>query len=127
MQARAAGAVAPTAIPAAQASAYDATTDVMANTATNTAAGSPVRPPTSTQVVPHTTAARAPDAIDAAADAFEPPPPASIAERQARQAQRTEDPGGSVQLMRASTASHGMPAPTQSNDDPIARFANGNY
>jgi hypothetical protein len=67
--------------------------------------------------------ARAPDPIDAAADAFEPPPPAAVAVRQERQAS-TED---GVQIMRASTASHGVPAATQSGDDPIAHFANGSY
>ena len=70
--------------------------------------------------------ASAPDPIDAAADAFEPPPAASIVTRQARQAQQTDENGG-VQIMRASTVSHGVPAPTQTNDDPIARFANGNF
>jgi hypothetical protein len=61
-----------------------------------------------------------------AADAFEPPPPASVAARQARQAQQADE-NGSVQIMRASTGARGMPAPTQTNDDPIARFANGNF
>ncbi|WP_345813886.1 NlpC/P60 family protein [Paraburkholderia sp. PREW-6R] len=69
-----------------------------------------------------------PDAIDAAADAFEPPPPATVAARQARQAQQAEASGdGAVRVMRASTASRGVVAPTQTNDDPIARFANGNF
>jgi hypothetical protein len=81
-----------------------------------------MQPATTARVNPQT----APDAIDAAADAFEPPPPSSVAERQARQAQQTESPGG-AQLIRASTASPGVPAPTHSGDDPIARFANGNY
>lgn len=66
---------------------------------------------------------RAPDPIDAAADAFEPPPPASVAVRQEQQ----EGSTGGVQIMRASTASRGVPAPTQSSDDPIAHFANGNF
>jgi hypothetical protein len=73
-----------------------------------------------------TAAARAPDSIDAAADAFEPPPPASVAARQAQQAQQADGNAG-VQIMRASTASRGIPAPTQTTDDPIARFANGNF
>ncbi|WP_322046915.1 C40 family peptidase [Paraburkholderia sp. J67] len=69
------------------------------------------------------------DAIDAAADAFEPPPPvANAAERQAAQAGsmpvQTTQP---VQIMRASTAGSSAPAPTQSSDDPIARFANGAF
>ncbi|HEY4804728.1 MAG TPA: peptidoglycan endopeptidase, partial [Paraburkholderia sp.] len=34
---------------------------------------------------------------------------------------------GSVQIMRASTAGAASPAPTQSSDDPIARFANSGY
>jgi hypothetical protein len=69
------------------------------------------------------------DAIDAAADAFEPPPPAvSAAQRQAAQAGSTpiQSPQP-VQIMRASTAGGGTPAPTQSSDDPIARFANGSF
>jgi hypothetical protein len=115
LQARAADAVAPTAIPAAQASANVAAT-----------AGSPAQAAIAAQPVPQTTVAHAPDAIGAAADAFEPPPPASVAARQARQAQQA-DANGSVQIMRASTSSRGMPAPTQTNDDPIARFANGNF
>jgi hypothetical protein len=107
MQARAAGAVSPAPQPAAQASAYDATAGV-----------------TSQQ----TAAARAPDPIDAAADAFEPPPPsASIAARQAQQAQQADGNAEGVRIMRASTASRGVPAPTQTTDDPIARFANGNF
>jgi hypothetical protein len=114
LQARSAGAVAPAVIPeAAQASAYESGAPSPAQ---------PTQPVTTARVLPQTP----PDAIDAAADAFEPPPPASIAERQARQAQQTEG-SGAVHLMRASTASHGVPAPTQSSDDPIARFANGNF
>ncbi|TDQ89605.1 C40 family peptidase [Paraburkholderia silvatlantica] len=76
-------------------------------------------------------AASAPrDAIDAAADAFEPPPPtASAAARQAGQLgstpiQAAPPAAGSAQIMRASTAGSATPAPTQSSDDPIARFAN---
>lgn len=113
IQARAAGAVSPTPVQAAQGSAYDA--------------GAPAQQlPTASRTAAQTAAARAPDPIDAAADAFEPPPPASVAARQARQAQQADE-NGNVQIMRASTASRGMPAPTQTNDDPIARFANGNY
>ncbi|MGE8161627.1 NlpC/P60 family protein [Paraburkholderia sp. NPDC080076] len=113
IQARAAGAISPTPVQAAQGSAYDA--------------GAPAQQlPTASRTAPQTAAARAPDPIDAAADAFEPPPPASVAARQARQAQQADE-NGSVQIMRASTASRGMPAPTQTTDDPIARFANGNY
>ncbi|MEX3633008.1 NlpC/P60 family protein [Paraburkholderia sp. BR14320] len=113
LQARSAGAVAPTLVPVAQTRTYESGAPSSAQ---------PIQPATTARVLPPT----APDAIDAAADAFEPPPPASIAERQARQAQQT-DGAGAVQLMRASTVSHGVPAPTQSSDDPIARFANGNF
>ncbi|SEI43572.1 C40 family peptidase [Paraburkholderia diazotrophica] len=77
-------------------------------------------------------AQQAPDAIDIAADAYEPPPPAAIAARQARQARQASDiqpstDSGGVQIMRASTASRPVPAPTHTNDDPIAGFANGSY
>lgn len=116
MQARAAGAVSPTPVPAAQ----------QASASYNAGVGSLTQPqPTALRTAPQTSA-RVPDPIDAAADAFEPPPPASIAARQAREAQQADENGG-VQIMRASTASRGVPAPTQTNDDPIARFANGNF
>ncbi|MFM0042835.1 NlpC/P60 family protein [Paraburkholderia sediminicola] len=110
IQARAAGAVSPVPVQAAQASTYDAA----AGAANQQTAAGRAGPPTAT---------RAPDPIDAAADAFEPPPSASVAARQAQQA----DGNGGVQIMRASTASRGIPAPTQTTDDPIARFANGNF
>ncbi|MEZ0604494.1 NlpC/P60 family protein [Paraburkholderia sp. IW21] len=112
IQARAAGAVSPAPIATAQATTYDA------------AVGSPAQPAATRAVSP--AAARAPDPIDAAADAFEPPPPASVAARQAQQAQQADANGG-VQIMRASTASRGIPAATQTTDDPIARFANGKF
>ncbi|CAM2173138.1 NlpC/P60 domain-containing protein [Paraburkholderia sacchari] len=73
------------------------------------------------------------DAINAAADAFEPPPPGmSAAARQAAQAGSTSiEPASSsdapAQIMRASTAGGSVPAPTQSSDDPIARFATGSF
>ncbi|MCX4172362.1 MULTISPECIES: NlpC/P60 family protein [Paraburkholderia] len=114
MQARAAGAVSPGSVPTAQASTYDA----VAGSANQQTAAARAEPPTVT--------ARAPDPIDAAADAFEPPPPASVAVRQAQQARQAEGNAG-VQIMRASTASRGTPAPTQTTDDPIARFANGSF
>lgn len=64
------------------------------------------------------------DPIDAAADAFEPPPPTARAA--ARQAQLAAP--GNVQILRASTASGpANAAATGTNDDPIARFANGSY
>ncbi|WP_027798847.1 NlpC/P60 family protein [Paraburkholderia dilworthii] len=123
MQARAAGAISPTSAPSAQAGMYDG----------GASAPAPRQATVAAAPLSQTATARAPDPIDAAADAFEPPPPASIAVRQARQAQQADgadrapaDNGG-VQIMRASTASHGVPAPSQTNDDPIARFANGNF
>ena len=90
--------------------------------------------------VPAATANTAPDPIDAAADAFEPPPPATVAARQAAQAQAQRIPltrapspdiepssTGPMQVWRASTSGRSAPAPTQSADDPIARFANGAF
>ncbi|RKE35798.1 cell wall-associated NlpC family hydrolase [Paraburkholderia sp. BL23I1N1] len=114
MQARAVGAVSPAPVPVAQASTYEA-----AGEATN-------QQPVAARAESPTAAVRTPDPIDAAADAFEPPPPASVAARQAQQAQQADGNTG-VQIMRASTASRGIPAPTQTTDDPIARFANGNF
>ena len=110
MQAREAGAVAPVSMPAERAQS-----DVGAMAATG--ANAPVQTATPGNI------ARAPDPIDAAADAFEPPPPASVAVRQEQQAGSSSG----VEIIRASTASHGVPAPTQSSDDPIAHFANGSY
>ncbi|WP_025599700.1 C40 family peptidase [Burkholderia sp. WSM2230] len=130
LQARAAGAISPTPTPPAQASAYDGS------------AAAPLQTTAAARSAPRTASAGAPDPIDAAADAFEPPPPASVAARQARLAQQSqhtqqapldqqaEQPrtaDGAVQIMRASTASRSVPAPSQTNDDPIARFANGNF
>ncbi|CAH2802046.1 MAG: Cell wall-associated hydrolases (invasion-associated proteins) [uncultured Paraburkholderia sp.] len=116
MQVRAAGAVSPSTVRPAQANAYEPPAVMSPQ---QTASGRAVAPAPS---------GAAPDAIDAAADAFEPPPSASVAERQARQARQADNEGGgTVQVMRASTGSRGVPAPTQSNDDPIARFANGNF
>jgi hypothetical protein len=123
IQARAAGAVSPTPALSAQASGYDG--GASAPDQRQAAAGTPP--------VSQTATARGADAIDAAADAFEPPPPPSVAARQARQARQADAaeraPGdnGGVQIMRASTASRGLAAPSQTNDDPIARFANGNF
>jgi hypothetical protein len=74
-----------------------------------------------------------PDAIDAAADAFEPPPPAAdTAARQAAQAGSvTVAPAASANppasFMRASTAAGAPRAPAPSTDDPIARFANSAF
>lgn len=71
------------------------------------------------------------DAIDAAADAFEPPPPAALqAARQARQAGampvQPSSTESSVPVIRASSANApaSASASTSTNDDPIARFAN---
>ncbi len=109
MQAREAGAVAPENVPSERVQSSEG--------AMATSGNAPVQAATPSNI------ARAPDPIDAAADAFEPPPPASVAVRQEQQAGSS----GGVQIMRASTASHGVPAPTQSSDDPIAHFANGSY
>ncbi|HEY3596688.1 MAG TPA: NlpC/P60 family protein [Paraburkholderia sp.] len=122
-QARAAGAVSPSAAAP------------MERSAPNDAAALAATPSTATQTrgASSATEQQAPpasDSIDAAADAYEPPPPAAIAARQAEQAQESQRPAGDtggVQIMRASTASRGIPAPTQTNDDPIAGFANSRY
>ena len=91
----------------------------------------PIAPPVMAASVAPSPSNDQPDAIDAAADAFEPPPPvATTAERQAAQAGAVSvaptpaDPP--VQILRASTAARAQPAPTQTTDDPIARFANSN-
>jgi hypothetical protein len=110
-QAREAGAVTPTRLPAERAAQSDAGV---------TAASAANMPPGSSTPA---NIAHALDPIDAAADAFEPPPPASVAVRQEQQA----GSNGSVQIMRASTGSRAVPAPTQSSDDPIAHFATGGY
>ncbi|MCG5073847.1 C40 family peptidase [Paraburkholderia tagetis] len=93
------------------------------------AAATSITPITSTASVAPPPAPR--DAINAAADAFEPPPPGmSAAARQAAQAGSTPiEPAtpAPVQITRASAAGGSAPAPTQSSDDPIARFANGSY
>jgi hypothetical protein len=123
IQARAAGAVSPTPALSAQPNGYDGGASAQAQR--QAAAGTPP--------VSQTATARGADAIDAAADAFEPPPASSVAARQARQArqadaaERAPADNGSVQIMRASTASRSLAAPSQTNDDPIARFANGNF
>lgn len=114
IQARAAGAISPTTALNARARTDDP------------AGGTRTQPAITARSASQSAAGREPDAIDAAADAFEPPPPAAVAERQAQQAQRAGD-AENVQIMRASTGSRGLPAPTQTNDDPIARFANGNF
>jgi hypothetical protein len=115
MQAREAGAVTPASVSAARTQTDSGAT--ASTSAISTIADAPVRPAVPASV------ARAPDPIDAAADAFEPPPPASVAVRQEQQAGSS----GGVQIMRASTSSRAIPAPTQSSDDPIAHFANGNF
>lgn len=66
------------------------------------------------------------DPIDAAADAFEPPPPtARAAARQAQMASPSPDSAGGI--IRASTASGAAPSGNAHGDDPIARFATGSY
>jgi len=117
-QARDARAVVPPVVP----SASIATAGISGGVAPGSAAAASM-PPLPNQ----------PDAIDAAADAFEPPPPAAItAARQAALAGSvavapTADPARSAQFMRASTGSAAQRAPTQTNDDPIARFANSAF
>lgn len=126
MQARAAGAVAPVAAPGGR-------TQPDSGTFASTRSAGPAARLESPAAAPATRAADASspvDAIDAAADAFEPPPPAAIAARQARLAQQAQPQSGNaneVQIMRASTASRPTAAPTQTGDDPIARFANGSF
>jgi hypothetical protein len=148
-QARAAGAVSPAVAVApgpAQAQAYGAGTGMAAQAQPAQPSAAYANAPASEAwqargAAPHPAApaAQAPDAIDAAADAYEPPPSSAVAAaRQAQAAQRAlqasqgsewQRPatGGNVQIMRASTASRGVPAPTQTNDDPIAGFANSSY
>ncbi|RFU47836.1 C40 family peptidase [Paraburkholderia sp. DHOC27] len=109
MQARDAGAVTPPSVAVERATQSTRPSQPLQSASGTAQAGTPA------------SVAHAPDPIDAAADAFEPPPPASVAVRQERQATSS----GGVQVMRASTASHGVPARTQSSDDPIANFANG--
>ncbi len=112
MQARAAGAVTPATVSATPAPSQPANVPAIATTSEPGSIA--------------TTRPSSPDPIDSAADAFEPPPPAAVAARQAQQA-RQEGDAEPVQIMRASTASRPQPAPTQTGDDPIARFANGSY
>jgi len=119
MQARAAGAIAPSVVPAPRAQEGS---DAVASMRASAPAPIQVAPKASAEHA----AASAPDPIDAAADAFEPPPPAAVAVRQAQQAQQS-GAAGEVQVMRASTASRPVPAATHTNDDPIARFANGSF
>ncbi|MBV8627426.1 MAG: hypothetical protein JO371_06090 [Paraburkholderia sp.] len=118
MQARAAGAIAPGVVPANQSQADSG--QLAATQASASVAVQPSPAPTRTAAI------NTPDAIDAAADAFEPPPPAAVAARQAQQAQQS-GAAGEVQIMRASTVSRPIPAPTHTSDDPIARFANGSF
>ena len=122
-------------------SPFDARTELAAHrTPSNPAPSSPDKPaelpivsaaPAASPAPPTVpvTVAHSEDPIDAAADAFEPPPPAAPqAARQARQAGamavQPSPTEPSVQVMRASTAPSVRNAPTSTNDDPIARFAN---
>ncbi|MFC0397195.1 C40 family peptidase [Paraburkholderia rhizosphaerae] len=76
-------------------------------------------------------AAQAPDPIDAAADAYEPPPPAAVAVLQAQrpqqmpQVQRTS--GGGRPITRSPQTSKATFRADQTDDDPIANFANQGY
>jgi hypothetical protein len=75
------------------------------------------------------TTAPSTDPIDAAADAFEPPPAAAKqAAQQARQAGASQvapaPTPGATQAGRASAAPAAPGAPASDDDDPIARFAN---
>ncbi|KAA0074243.1 peptidoglycan endopeptidase [Paraburkholderia sp. T12-10] len=114
--------------PLARPSPFDAPTE-QAATETPTA---PISPPalSRSSSAPSATAA-VEDPIDAAADAFEPPPPAAAqAQRQAKrvgalpvpvQAPASEANGP---IMRASTLPPFQAAPSATADDPIAQFAN---
>ncbi|GAB2880147.1 hypothetical protein GCM10027093_14140 [Paraburkholderia jirisanensis] len=142
-QARAAGAVAPAVVTAGQAASGAGKTGggaalAAAPTRDGASAGYAQQPIAPTRLAAQPQPAVAPDAIDAAADAYEPAPPAAVAARQAQQAQGIapsaapapawqQRPAGNVQIMRASTVPQRMPAPTQTNDDPIAGFASGRY
>lgn len=105
-------------------SPFDAPTELAApRVPTQPQPPQPPQPPNET-----VTTAAAHDPIDAAADAFEPPPPAAT--EAARQAQGADamavQPGTSesgVQIMRASTTPTSQSAPTSTTDDPIAQFA----
>ncbi|TAM50270.1 MAG: peptidoglycan endopeptidase [Paraburkholderia sp.] len=80
------------------------------------------------QAAAPTPAPAAEDPIDAVADAFEPPPAAAQAARQARRAGALSiQPGpheSTVQIMRASAMPRTQNAPSSTSDDPIAQFAN---
>lgn len=99
-------------------------------TATATAAATPtLSPAVETAAAVAATSSGAEDSIDAAADAFEPPPSVAVqAEQQARRAGasavRPEPLDARVQIMRASTTPEAQVAPSSTADDPIARFAN---
>ncbi|MEM5437172.1 C40 family peptidase [Paraburkholderia diazotrophica] len=118
-------AVAPPAAAAASADPFEPPPPGMSAAQMQARAAGAVSPAAATSPPPADTQ-QAPDAIDAAADAYEPPPPAAVAARQARDAQPSTDSGG-AQIMRASSGSRPIPAPTRTNDDPIAGFANGSY
>jgi hypothetical protein len=84
--------------------------------------------PAPTKAEREVTASGAPDAIDAAADAFKPPPAVGLAEnpeRDARAQSLAPQPRPGAEIMRASGMPSVQPAPTSTKDDPIARFANG--
>ncbi len=110
-------------------SPFDAPTELAAPSGLPPAPITAAAPTASSTSSPPVGAARREDPIDAAADAFEPPPPAvTQAAGQARQAGAVAvqpTPAGSgVPVMGTSETSTGQPAPTSTSDDPIARFAN---
>jgi hypothetical protein len=136
-QARAAGAVAPAVVGAGETTSGAGKAGGSAALAAGPAQGGAPAGYAQQQIAPARGIAAppsaTPDPIDAAADAYEPAPPAAVAVRQAQQAQGSASApswqrrADSVQIMRASTVPQRIPAPTQTNDDPIAGFANGRY
>jgi hypothetical protein len=118
-------------VRASQAPEASAQDEAAAPPSQNSTTGQTAAPPAATVSVAPRNAAE--DPIDAAADAFEPPPP--VAAQAARQARRagasTVQPDAgqptpvepNVQVMRASTTPSTERAPTATADDPIAQFA----
>lgn len=93
--------------------------------------GAPMHSPSAGTAAANQATAQAPaaeDAIDAAADAFEPPPAAAQAERQARRAGalpiQPAPQESTVRIMRASTPPPIRTTQNAATEDPIAQFAN---
>mgnify|MGYP001552105617 CR=1 FL=1 len=93
--------------------------------------GASMRSPSAGTAAANQATAQAPaaeDAIDAAADAFEPPPAAAQAERQARRAGalpiQPAPQESTVRIMRASTLPPIRTTQSAATEDPIAQFAN---